>query len=133
MYEPSYLSMEYTLEKYGVLTETTRSFTLVTKKKTQRFSNDFGIFKYYHLQKKLFQGFKITRKNDFIIAEASLAKALFDFLYFRKNILFNEKQLDELRLNLDNLNKKDFKELEKYIKLEKSKKMRIIFDYLIKK
>ncbi|MCK5123112.1 MAG: hypothetical protein KAQ87_03115 [Candidatus Pacebacteria bacterium] len=132
IYSPSYLSLEYTLEKYGILTESVNSFTLVTEKKTNKFLNHFGNFNYHHIKKKLFNGFKIRKKENFLIAEASLAKALFDFLYFRKNILFNEKQIDELRLNLDNLTKKDIKELEKYIKLEKSKKMRMIFDYLIK-
>lgn len=132
IYAPSYLSLEYTLGKYGILTESVSCFTLVTEKKTNKFLNHFGNFNYYHIKKELFNGFKIRKKENFLIAEASLAKALFDFLYFRKNILFNEKQIDELRLNLDNLNRKDFKELEKYIKLEKSKKMKKVFDYLIK-
>jgi predicted transcriptional regulator of viral defense system len=133
IYEPSYLSLEYVLEKYGTLTETVNSFTLVTEKKTNKFFNDFGIFNYYHIKKELFNGFKIVKKNNFLIAEASLAKALFDFLYFRKNILLVEKQIEELRLNMDSVSKKDFKEFKKYVEIEGSKKMKKIFDYLIKK
>jgi predicted transcriptional regulator of viral defense system len=133
IYEPSYLSLEYVLEKYGVMSEAVNSFTLVCEKKTKRLSNYLGIFKYYSIKKELFVGFKIKKKNGFSIAEATLAKALFDFLYFRKNILFSVKQIDELRLNLDNCTKKDLKELKYYVDLEKSKKMKDIFEYLTKK
>lgn len=130
IYEPSYLSMDYVLEKYSVLSESVNTFTLVSEKKTNKFSNYLGIFKFYSIKKSLFTGFNIKKMGDFFIAEATLAKALFDFLYFRKNILFSDKQVDELRLNLDNFTRKDFKELEKYINLEKSKRMKKIFDYL---
>ena len=133
IYKPSYLSLEYMLEKYGVLSESVNSFTLVSKKKTKKFSNHLGIFKYYNIREKLFVGFEIAKKSSFWIAEATLPKALFDFLYFRKNILFSEKQIDELRLNLDSFTKKNFRELKKYIKLENSKRMKEIFEYIIKK
>ena len=99
IYKPSYLSLEYILEKYGVLTETVHSFTLVTEKKTNKFFNKLGTFNYYHIKKELFTGFNIVKKDIFLIAEASLAKALFDFLYFRKNILSTREQIEELRLN----------------------------------
>ena len=133
IYEPSYLSLEYVLEKYGVMSESVNSYTLVSKKKTNKFSNHLGIFKYYNIKEELFTGFEINKSGDFLIAEATCAKALFDFLYFRKNILFSAEQIDELRLNLDSFAKKDFKELEEYVYLEKSKKMRKIFNYLTKK
>ena len=77
--------------------------------------------------------FFIVIKGDFFVAEATLAKAMFDFLYFRKNILSSDEQIDELRLNLDSFARKDIRELEKYVNLEKSKKMREIFNYLMKK
>lgn len=132
IYDPSYLSLEYVLEKYGIMSESVNAYTLVSEKKTNKFSNHLGMFKYYNIKEELFTGFKISKKGDFLIAEATLAKALFDFLYFRKNILFSKEQIEELRLNLDNFIKKDFKELEKYVILEKSKKMREIFNYLVK-
>ncbi len=133
IYKPSYLSAEYVLEKYGVLSEGINSFVLITQKKTNKFFNNLGVFKYHHIKPSLFCGFEIVNKSEFSIAEASLTKALFDYLYFRKNILFLEEQINELRLNLDVLDKKDWKELEKYIKIEKSKKMKIIFNWIIRK
>ncbi len=132
VYKPSYLSLEYVLEKHGILTETVKSFTLVAKKKTFKLTNALGVFKYYHIKEKLFNGFKITKKENFLIAEASLAKALFDFLYFRKNILSTEEQIAELRLNMNNFSQSDFKELGKYIKLEGSQRMETIFTYLVR-
>ena len=132
IYKPSYLSLEYILEKYGVLTETVHSFTLVTEKKTNKFFNKLGTFNYYHIKKELFTGFNIVKKDIFLIAEASLAKALFDFLYFRKNILSTREQIEELRLNMESVKKKDCREIKKYVEIEGSKKMEKIFDYLIK-
>jgi predicted transcriptional regulator of viral defense system len=132
VYDPSYLSTEYVLEKYGVLSEGVVTLTSVSIKKTNKFSNDLGVFKYFNIKEKLFTGFEIKTKGDFLIAEASLAKALFDFLYYRKNILFTEDQIDELRLNLDVLTKKDFVEMKEYIVRDNSKRMQKIFNYLIK-
>lgn len=133
IYEPSYLSLEYVLEKYGVLSESVNSLTLVSEKKTNKFFNYLGVFKFHNIKKDLFIGFTIKKKGDFFVAEATLAKAMFDFLYFRKNILSSDEQIDELRLNLDSFARKDIRELEKYVNLEKSKKMREIFNYLMKK
>jgi predicted transcriptional regulator of viral defense system len=133
IYKPSYLSAEYILEKYGVLSEGVTSFVLITEKKTNKFLNSLGVFKYYHIKPDLFCGFNVVDKDEFSIAEASLAKALFDFLYFRKNILLEKSQFDELRLNLDILTKKDVAEFKKYVNIEKSEKMRTIFSYVTKK
>ena len=130
LYQPSYLSGEYVLQKYSILSETVNAFTLVSRKKTNRFLNDFGIFKYYHIKEDLFFGFESKNKSGFIIAEATLAKALFDFLYFRKNILNSLDEIRALRLNLENMTNADWKEFKKYIKLEKSKKMLAIFNWL---
>ena len=62
--------------------------------------------------------------------KATRAKALFDFLYLRKNLLLDEKAVKELRLNLDNINAGDMRELKRYINLEGSGKMKNIFNLL---
>ena len=131
LYQPSYLSGEYILQKYSILSESVNSFTLVSRKKTNRFFNDFGSFKYYHIKEGLFVGFESRDKDGFLIAEATLAKALFDFLYFRKNILNSVEEIKSLRLNLENLKTTDLRELKYYVKLEKSKKMLVIYNWLI--
>ncbi len=130
IYEPSYLSGEYVLQKYGIMSEAVMTLTSVSSKKTNKFTNELGVFKYYSIREKLFTGFSVKQKGDFMIAEASVAKALFDFLYFRKNILNSLDEIKALRLNLENLKKKDLKEFEKYIKLEGSKKMQKINSFV---
>ena len=59
------------------------------------------------------------------------AKALFDYLYLRKNVLPNKEAVIELRLNVENLTRSDIKEIRKYIALEGSKKLKKIFNYLL--
>lgn len=130
LYKPSYLSLDYVLYKHNILTEIPVNFTLITKNKTAYFSNRFGNFFYHKIKNNLFCGFEILQKGDFIIYEATKTKALFDFLYFRKNLIFDKKTANELRLNLDMFSVLNKKELIEYIKIEGSKKMKDIFKYL---
>ena len=129
-YQPSYLSSEYILAENGILSESVFNFTLITTAKTYKLDSKFGNFHYYHLKNELFTGYRVIKKYGFLIYKASAAKALFDFLYFRKNILLNCGTVKELRLNLGGLSKKDNNEFKKYIKIEGSKKMLKIFNCL---
>lgn len=132
LYQPSYLSMDYMLYENNILTEVPVNYTLVTGKKTANFSNEFGRFFYHNIRDDLFIGFKEKKEGEFLISKATKAKALFDFLYFRKNAIVNEESARELRLNLDAFSNTDRKELKNYIKLEGSKKTEKIFNYLFK-
>ena len=132
LYTPSYLSLEYILAKHSLLTEEVVSFTCVSRNKTSRFSNQFGNYLYHKIKDLLFIGFKVIKLNGLIIFQATKAKALFDYLYFRKNLLVNKQSVEELRLNLENLKHNDLNELKKYIALEGSKKMKQIYAWLDK-
>ena len=81
---------------------------------------------YHKIKNTLFYGFLILKEGNFTIFKATKAKTLFDFLYLRKNEIVDESSI-EFRLNLKNISKNEFKELEKYIKLEGSKKMKEIY------
>lgn len=130
IYQPSYLSLEYVLYQHNLLTEIPTNFTSISLAKTYKFSNDFGNFYYRRIKKNLFLGFELDKKGEFWVAKATKAKALFDFLYLRKNDLINKDSAIELRLNLNELNKEDKKELENYFKIEGSIKMKKIFNFL---
>lgn len=130
LYNPSYLSLEYVLYENNLLTEMPKNFISVTKNKTISFSNKFGNFFYHKIKDELFRGFKIVKEGDFTIYKATKAKALFDFLYLRKNILPIKESVKELRLNIELLSRADIKELKKYVNLEDSKKMKEILNYL---
>lgn len=131
LYFPSYLSLEYVLYQYNLLTEIPKNFTAISKKKTAFFSNKFGNFFYHKIKDKLFFGFEILKEGDFLIFKATKAKAIFDFLYLRKNEILNKESFKELRLNLKEVSKKDKKELESFVKLEGSKKMKEILNYIL--
>jgi len=130
LYQPSYLSLDYILYKYNILTEVPKSFTSVTKKKTVSFSNKLGGFFYHKIKDELFCGFEIVKEGDFTILGATKAKALFDFLYLRKNNLINKESVKELRINTEHFKSGDKKEIKKYIKIEGSEKMKEIFKCL---
>ena len=116
---PSYLSLEYVLDKYSLLSESARAITSISAKASREFSNSLGVWRYYFLSKKLFLGYKTKYFKDQAIFEASKAKALFDFLYlrFRRGVLPSEKGFLDLRLNLENLSKEDWSEFFSYFKL----------------
>ncbi len=130
LYSPSYLSLEYVLHEHNLLTDLPRNITSVGMRKTDHFSNELGNFIYHTIKKDLFCGFKVIKKGNFSILKATKAKALFDFLYFRKKLLVDRKALEALRLNLGEFNKNDFKELEGYVAKEGSVKMKEIINWL---
>lgn len=132
IYSPSYLSLDYILYENNTLTEIPKNFTLITKNKTAIFSNKLGIFIYHKIKDNLFLGFETKKVRDFLVFKATKTKALFDFLYLRKKIILNKRTAEELRLNLENFNEKEKKELKKYVDLEGTKKMKEIYHFLFK-
>jgi len=115
--KPSYLSGEYVLQKYSILTESVFAITSVTRKKTRIYQNKFGMFIYSNIKDELFTGFKIINKGVFEIKEATKAKALFDFLYLRLWRIpeITSEIVESYRFNLNELSKEDFVEFESYI------------------
>ena len=130
LYPPSYLSLDYVLHEHNMLTETPRNITSVALRKTDRFSNELGIFIYHKIREKLFFGFKVANKGGFSILKATKAKALFDFLYFRKRLLVDRRAVDELRPNLNEFTTDDSGELGGYAEVEGSRRMKEILDWL---
>lgn len=132
LYEPSYLSLEYVLHQHSVITESPMTVTAVSRKKTSTFRTSFGTYAYHSIAPTLFTGFTTKRDGEYLISRASLAKALFDFLYFRKMLLTSAEVVKELRLNLNSVSKRDKIELAGYIALEGSARMKNIYRILWK-
>ncbi len=123
---PSYLSLEYVLTKYDILTESSYIYTSITRKNTKTYNNDLGVFKYQNIREELFEGYetKYFRNKPYYIATVS--KALFDFIYFRAdliNIDVNTNLTEEFRLKTDILSKKNWSDLEKYANKSKNNKI----------
>ncbi len=134
MVQPSYLSVEYVMAKYQLLTEAVNAITSMTPKTGRGIINDIGSFRYYSLSLRLFCGYKIKYYQGAPIAEAEKPKALFDFLYLRFLIQrpINARAIEDLRLNWENISTSDFRKAEKYLSLTRSRRMVELFA-LIKK
>ena len=123
----SYLSLEFILQQHNLLTEVTYPITCITTKNTRKIVNPIGTFWYRNIRDNLYRGFAITEYFGIRITQASIAKALFDYLYLRplpasyRNIKIN--LAEELRLNLDELSTTDRKEFSRIVEESKSRKM----------
>ncbi|MCK9378607.1 MAG: hypothetical protein M0P97_00475 [Candidatus Moranbacteria bacterium] len=115
--QPSYLSMETMLSHYGLIPEMVYAQTAITTKATRKFSNDFGNFIYHHIQPKLFFGYvpMETSSGKYLVAEPE--KALLDYFYFNLGKLNDQKDIDGLRMNCDELRRvMDRKKIDIYLK-----------------
>lgn len=133
LYQPSYLSGEYVMSKYGLLTEAVFGITSMTTKTTRTFINSLGNFNYYSVSPALFLGYEIRRNNSFPIAMAKKTKAVFDFLYLRfiKKTPVNKKTISELRINWENMTKEEFRELINYGRKTKSVRLNRVINLII--
>ena len=129
IYTPSYISWEYVLFENNIITENVYTVTLVTTNKTANFHNTFWTFIYKSIKDTFFWDYKTIKSDDFLIYKASPEKALFDYLYFKRWVVFNQEYVEELRLNLENIN---FTKFEEIINKYPSKKMKNIFKLLKK-
>ena len=80
---PSYVSGAYVLAGHDILTEAVYPITSVTLKTTRRYTNNIGEFVYSSISPKLYVGYRRLFYKDEPVYAASLAKALFDYLYNR--------------------------------------------------
>jgi hypothetical protein len=133
IYQPSYLSMESMLGYYGLIPEIVYGQTAVTTKTTRRFSNDFGNFTYRHINPKLFFGYVPveTPFGKYLIAEPE--KALLDYFYFNLGKINDQKDIDELRINSEELCRiMDRKKIDAYLKEFNIEKLSNIINILFK-
>ncbi len=123
----SYLSLEYILQQNAILTEITYPVSAVTRKQTRVFENDLGTFSYRSIKAVLYQGFTISEFMGIPFAQATVAKALFDFLYFRpwprSDLSATVSLAEDLRLNLEDFSENDLFEFATFVEISKSKKM----------
>lgn len=129
---PSYLSLEYVLAKHQILSEPTRSITSITSKTTRETINAVGAFRYYSITKKLFIGYNVKYFSGAPVLEAGKSKALFDYFYLRflKNEPVNARSVEDLRLNWENISRREFLKVYSYLKLTKSRRMQRLFDLI---
>jgi predicted transcriptional regulator of viral defense system len=105
-YGPSYLSFEWALGYYGILSQQSYGLTLATVRRGREVDVKNSSLIYRHIQKKHFWGF--VKVGDKLIAEPE--KAFLDQVYLSLN---GAGTFDIEEMNLDILDKK---KLKKYLK-----------------
>lgn len=132
--KPSYLSFEYILAKYALLSEPVEAITAATVKSTREIKNSFGVFRYYSLPERLFSGYLARGGKNRPVFEAKKEKAMFDYLYLRflRNRRISAEELEELRLNWESVSRAEFSRVCSYAKLTGNARIKKVLS-LIKK
>ncbi|MCK5510451.1 hypothetical protein KAI65_02825 [Candidatus Parcubacteria bacterium] len=123
LYEPSYISLERALSKYGLIPEMVYNSTAITTRQTKTFQNEFGSFMYRSIKKDLFFGFKKIKEMGGVYLLAEPEKALLDYFYLNSARINDLHDVSELRLNKAVIRGLDKKKLKKYLKVFRSKKL----------
>ena len=132
----SYISLEFILQRAGILTDVTYPITAITLKNTRQIENVLGTFTYRHMKPVLYSGFSQETFYGVIFNHASTAKALFDYFYLRPLPRSLRRQninlAEELRLNLDDIPLKEKNAFKDYVEFCASPKMDFVHENLRK-
>jgi len=131
LYVPSYVSLEYALNFYGLIPERTVDITSITTKKTMTIKNEIGSFIYQHVKPEAFRGFKMANDSSgltFFIAEPE--KAVVDLLYLNiNNIPEGKKDYFEVYFRFQNVEELKTRRIIEMANLFKNRKLtRILKD-----
>ncbi|MCX6056153.1 MAG: hypothetical protein NTZ74_14820 [Chloroflexi bacterium] len=123
----SYVSLEFILQRHGILTEVTYPTSAVTFKHTHLIENKLGVFAFRNIKENLYAGYSIADYFGIPFSQASLAKALFDYLYFcpwkDKTLLSGYNLAEDLRLNLEEFSNEAQTEFAGFVDMSQSRKM----------
>ena len=130
----SYVSLEFILQRSGVLTDVTYPITCITPKNTRNIENTIGSFVYRHIKLPLYHGFSQENYFGVVYNQASPSKALFDYLYFRPlPQRARTKRIDlagDLRLNIEEFSPEQKGEFTKFVIDSGSRKMEFVLENL---
>lgn len=113
IYYPSYLSFEWALGYYGILSQQAENYTLATIKRSKKIALDKKTFIYHRINPRFYWGYTI--KNGFLVAEPE--KALLDLAYLSLN---GYAKFDPEEMRFDGINKT---KLKKYLQKFNNKKL----------
>ncbi len=131
LYQPSYVSLEWVLAKYGLIPEMTYNLTSITSKTTRSFKNKFGEFTFRNIKKSMFFGYEKVEENEQVYLMAYPEKALIDYIYLNMKKIKNEDDIRELRLNDSAIKELDMEKIEKYTDAINNKKLTRTLDTLL--
>lgn len=113
IYSPSYISFEYALAYYNILSQKPLHLTLATTKRGKIIETEKRNIIYRHIQEKMFWGYNCY--DNYLIATPE--KAFLDLAYLSLN---GYAKFDIGEMNLESLNKKRIRE---YLKKANNKKL----------
>lgn len=105
LYKPSYISFEYALAYYNILSEMTYQITSATTKATRVIEVNDKTFMYFSIKQKAYTGYSLISTNNSSYLMAEPEKALVDYGYF---IILGKKPIND-RLQVKSLNKNKIK------------------------
>lgn len=126
MVSPSYYSLESVLSWNGIIPEGAAAYTLITSKKTQQYTNEFGTFSYRHLSPKFFFGVEQRKDGAWM---ATPEKALLDYLYLNSK-KFKADFVCWQAERFDGLSSMDWKQMKQSASKYGMKKLKILVDSL---
>lgn len=132
IYQPSYVSLEWALSRYGLIPEMVYNCTAITTKTTRTYENKFGMFIYRNVKLNMFFGYKKVDENGQAYLIAEVEKALIDYVYLNMSKIKTESDVEELRLNEFELKKMDKKKLKQYLKIIGNKRLDATIELILK-
>ena len=81
LYQPSYISLHFALNFYGIIPEVINRVTSVSTLKSKQFNNALGEFTFQSVQPKMFFGYEIKKTDLWDVQMASPEKAVVDLFH----------------------------------------------------
>ena len=140
IYGPSYVSFDYVLSSYSLISEFGLNVTCATfgKNKTKYYQTPKGLIIYRDIPKKVFP-YGVERKSvdGYVYFIATKEKAFCDYLYTRPYQAtsiedFKAYLFDDLRIDIDEFELLDFNFILKIAPLYKKKNFKYLVEYINK-
>lgn len=121
IYDPSYISLETALSRYGLIPETVYAITSVSTKKTESFKTEVGNFDYKHIKASLYFGYNLIDISGRTYLFASIEKCVLDYIYLHPELIDLEA-FAAWRFHASSfLEQADLKKFDEYLKAFNSK------------
>lgn len=117
LYQPSYISLHFALNFYGIIPEVINRVTSVSTLKSKQFNNALGEFTFQSVQPKMFFGYEIKKTDLWDVQMASPEKAVVDLFHLFP--IYNTLE-DMEHLRFDHVSLKEsinIKKLDTYLSL----------------
>ena len=138
IYGPSYISLDYALQFYGLIPERVKAFTAICLGSSKKFETPVGLFTYHRVPIKAFyvgiERVNIAKNRSYLIADAE--KALVDKIKsghgitIRSQAEMREYLTEDLRIDWDTLLELNVKKMENYAEAYSSHKLMLLVDLL---